>query len=95
MESRNWNDEKPLGGIGDMGRFLVTAAPKGGTELHVTTRQGLHTVMLVHTSTAGARDIGPLKELAARSWPAWTDPVRRAPAPAGQSAVIVEAVTGR
>ncbi len=30
----------------------------------MTTRQGLHTVMLVHTSAA-ARDIGPLKELAA------------------------------
>ena len=65
-ESRNWNEEEPLAGIGDMGRFLVTKDHKGRTELHVTARQGLYTVMLVHSSAAGLRDVEPLRALAAQ-----------------------------
>lgn len=62
-ESRNWNQEKPLGGLAEVGRFKVAKDPKGRTELHVTAKQGMYAVYLVHSSAARVTDITPLKEL--------------------------------
>jgi hypothetical protein len=60
---RNVDDEKPLEGVGEAGRWYVTKASKGGTELHVTAKQGMFQSQIVHTSPAGSRDVAPVTQL--------------------------------
>ena len=60
---QNVDHEKALDGLGDAAKWYVTRSHKGGTELHVTAKQGMFVSQLVHTSPAGSRDIGPLSDL--------------------------------
>jgi hypothetical protein len=60
---RNVDDEKALEGVGEAARWYVTKSPKGGTELHVSAKEGMYSVHLVHSSKAGATDITPLSNL--------------------------------
>lgn len=65
----SWQDgpkEKPLEGIGELARWKVKKVPKGGgTELHVTAKQGWFQSQLVHTSPEGRTEIEPLARLMA------------------------------
>ena len=61
--SRNWNEEKPLPGLGELGRWKVNENPRGDTELHLSAYQGRYALSFVHTSAAHATDITPLKDL--------------------------------
>jgi hypothetical protein len=61
--SRNWNEEKPLPGVGEVGRFKIGKDPDGGTEIHITAFQGRYVFSFVHSSAGGSRDIEPLKAL--------------------------------
>ncbi|MGH9278869.1 MAG: hypothetical protein ACRD12_12295, partial [Acidimicrobiales bacterium] len=64
--SRNWNEEKPLAGVGEIGRCKVNKDPDGNNELHVTAFQGRYVVSFVHTSAAHATDVTLLKDLMLR-----------------------------
>jgi hypothetical protein len=56
--------EKPLAGVGERGLQRVKKYPKKGTsEIGVTALHGSFTLSLVHTSTEGSTDAGPLTEL--------------------------------
>lgn len=61
----NDENEKPLDGVGEIGRWHVGKAARGGTELHVTAKLGMYESQLVHTSPSGSRDIAPLSALLA------------------------------
>lgn len=64
--SRNWNEEKPLPGLGELARWKVKDDPRGHTELHVSAYQGRYALSFVHTSAAGATDISGLRDLMAK-----------------------------
>ena len=64
--SRNWNEEKPLPGLGELARWKVNDDPQGHTELHVSAYQGRYALSFVHTSAAGATDISGLRDLMAK-----------------------------
>ena len=64
--SRNWNEEKPLAGLGELARWKVNDHPGGHTELHVSAYQGRYALSFVHTSAAGATDISGLRDLMAK-----------------------------
>jgi hypothetical protein len=56
--------EKPLQGVGERGLVRVEKHPsKGTSEVGVTALKGSFTLSLVHTSTEGKTDPGPLTEL--------------------------------
>ena len=57
--------ERPLDGLGEVAKWYVTRSHRGGTELHVTAKQGTYQSQLVHTSPSGAKDISALSDLMA------------------------------
>jgi hypothetical protein len=65
--SRNWNEETPFPGLGDLARYKVDRNPRGNTELHLSAYKGRYALSFVHTSTVPKTkaDIEPLKALMA------------------------------
>ena len=60
---QNVDHERPLDGLGEAAKWYVTRSHKGGTELHVSAKQGRFVSQVVHTSPSGSKDIGPMTEL--------------------------------
>ena len=68
IEDPSWqvDYERPLEGLGELAWAGVTKDPKGGTEIHVSAKQGMYKSSLVHSSRSGAKDTGPLVTLMAK-----------------------------
>jgi hypothetical protein len=56
-------DEKPLEGVGEVATWHLANDPKGGTELHVDAKEGVHKASIVYSDRGGSTDITPIVEL--------------------------------
>ena len=68
IEDPSWevDYERPLEGLGELAWAGVTKDPKGGTEIHVSAKEGMFKSSLVHSSRSGAKETEPLVSLMAK-----------------------------